>query len=95
MSGPIMTRAQRAAAYRRVAEGISHSPLAEDARTLLVARYLELADAVTAAAESEPVQPPINAAKPLARFFPDGRGPKPDPCKAAKGVWGRVHKGVI
>ena len=44
---------------------------------------------------STPVQIAAIPAKPLARFFPDEKRPKPDPCNSAKGIWGRAAKGVI
>ena len=44
---------------------------------------------------SKPLQTPVTPAKSLARFLPDGKGTKPDPCKGARDVWGRAGKGVI
>jgi sRNA-binding protein len=43
----------------------------------------------------EPVQTPATHANRFARFFSDGERPKPDACKAAKGIWGRARRGVI
>lgn len=42
-----------------------------------------------------PMQTAATAAKPIARFLPNGKRPKSDPCNGAKGIWGRAAKGVI
>lgn len=58
---------------------------------------LELSDSLTLQvfANSKPVQMPVTHAKGFARFFPDEKRAKTDPCKPAKGIWGRAAKGVI
>ncbi len=58
-------------------------------------RYLESSQTRKSSKPSHTAAKTSTAAKPIARFMPDGKGHKPDPCKGAKGVWGRARRGVL